>query len=325
MKMAWRSVRETATFLIIIAALSLFPLANPPLYLYSLMFYILMYVALVESWNIIGGYAGYMSFGHVGFFGIGAYTTALLAIRYGLSPFYTCILGGLIAALFAAAVGYPCLKLRGPYFALVTLCIPYILKTVAMNVKWTGAAVGIWLPLPPHMIRVIMLRLYEAMLVIMAVVVFVARHIERSKMGLGLMAIREDEEVAESMGINTTSLKMKAFVISAFFTGIIGGIYAPYITYVHPATVFNPFVSILIVVMAIFGGRTTWLGPVVGAVVMTLVDQMLTMVLGAETARIAYGACLMVLIALMPEGLVPSLTKYSEWLRKIVRGPGTIS
>ncbi|KPV62813.1 MAG: leucine/isoleucine/valine transporter permease subunit [Candidatus Bathyarchaeota archaeon BA1] len=294
----------------------LLPFFGPPIYLLSLFLIVFMYAALSESWNIIGGYTGYLSFGHVAFFGIGAYTTALLLINYDLSPFLTAPLGGVLATVVAAGVGFPCLKLRGPYFALVTLCFASIIQVAILNLEFTGAAIGLWLPLLPYDMLMIRTIFYEIMFGLMLATIVVNIWVERSKFGAGLTAIREDEDVAESICINTLKLKLKAFMLSAFFSGVIGGVYSYYITFIHPSTIFSVEISILMVLMALFGGRGTWGGPILGASLLTIVDQLLTIYIGAEIARVIFGMLFIFVTLFMPNGLVPHmkthLTRFSS-------------
>jgi branched-chain amino acid transport system permease protein len=273
-------------------------------YFLSLGFIVFMYVALALSWNIIGGFTGYLSFGHAAFFGIGAYTTSLLLLNYGLSPFLTAIPAGLLAAIFALVVGYPCLRVKGPYFALVTLCLGLIVPIIVLNVEGTGRATGLWLPFlsaDPFVDRAIF---YVVMLGLALVLIFIVRRIEKSKFGIGLSCIREDEDVAKTIGINATRLKIQAFVLSAFFTGIIGGVFAYFRTYIHPVIVFDPYISIIIVQMALLGGRRSWMGPILGACIVTIVFELLMLYVGAEAARITFGLGLIGTILFLPNGII---------------------
>jgi branched-chain amino acid transport system permease protein len=276
------------------------------------MFFIFFYITLVEAWNVVGGYAGYTSFGHTAFLGLSAYTVATFTKYFGISPFLIVPLGGVFASLLAILVGASCLKMRGPYFALATLCIPPALQIVFLNLEQTGAATGIWLPLLPFGIFEERALFYEIMLAITVIALITVKRLEESKFGLGLMSIRQDENVAESLGVNTTILKIKAFVLSAFITGVVGGIYAIYITYIHPSTVFDIYMSIFIVVLAIFGGRGTWIGPAIGTPILVVINEILTSIIGAEIARMIFGCMLMVFIVALPEGLA-SLTKYLKF------------
>jgi branched-chain amino acid transport system permease protein len=295
---------------LLLLGLAIFPWLGLPVYFVSLLFTVFLYVTLAASWNFIGGFAGYLSFGHVAFFGIGAYVTALMMKGLNLSPFWTIlssIPAGGVAALIAFIVGYPCLRLRGPYFAVITFCFAFVVDLAVKNLDILGGPEGLWLKsmdLPIHVIRAI---LFEVMMVIMALAIALGIWTSRSKFGAGLKAIKEDEEVAQTMAINSPKLKLQAFALSAFFPGMAGGVYAYYLTYIHPDIVFDVMISILIVLMALFGGGGTWLGPVIGAVVLTLVNEGLSTFVKAEFARIIYGCLFIGVIIFMPNGIMEFL------------------
>jgi branched-chain amino acid transport system permease protein len=297
---------------ILFLGLAIFPWLGLPVYFISLLLTVFLYVTLASSWNLIGGFAGYLSFGHVAFFGIGAYVTALMMKGLKLSPFWTIlssIPAGGIAALIAFIVGYPCLRLRGPYFAVITFCFAFVVDLGVKNLDILGGPEGLWLKsmdLPIHVIRAI---LFEVMMVIMVLAIALSIWTSRSKFGAGLRAIKEDEEVAQTMGINSPKLKIKAFALSAFFPGMAGGVYAYHLTYIHPDIVFDVMISILIVLMALFGGGGTWLGPIIGAVVLTLVNEGLSTFVKAEFARIIYGCLFIGVIIFMPNGIMEFLKR----------------
>ncbi len=292
---------------IIIMLLALFPWLKPPVYFISFLFMVLLYVALATSWNFIGGYAGYLSFGHVAFFGIGAYATAMMAKWLALGAVGTvlsAIPAGAVSAFVAAVIGYPCLRLRGPYFAVITLCFAFVVQLAVKNIEILGGPDGLWLKaldLPIDISRSIM---FELMLVLTLITVAISFRIGRSKFGAGLRAIKEDEEVAQTMAINAPLLKLKAFALSAFFPGVAGGLYAYYLTYIHPDIVFDVNISILVVLMALFGGGGSWLGPVVGAAALTVINEGLSTFVKAELARIIYGCLFIVVIIFMPNGII---------------------
>jgi branched-chain amino acid transport system permease protein len=303
--------RLAATALLI-AMLAAFPFLEPEVYYLSFMFSVFMYVILASSWNFIGGYAGYLSFGHAAFFGIGAFATAKAASMFELTPLLTILASvpaGALAALVALIVGYPCLKIRGPYFSVVTICFAFVVELTVKNIEFLGGAEGIYLKfmdIPEKLSRSI---LYEVMLLLMVVTLGVAWWLGRSRLGAGLRAIRSDEEVAETMAIPTAKIKIQAFILSAFFPGIAGGLFAYYLTYIHADVVFNINISILIVLMAMFGGGGTWLGPIIGAVILTVVNEGLSTFAQAEIARIIYGALFIVVTIFMPNGIIDFFRK----------------
>jgi branched-chain amino acid transport system permease protein len=296
-----------AVSLAVLGILAAFPWFGPPVYFVSFLFTVCMYICLSSSWNLIGGYAGYLSFGHAAFFGIGAYSTAMLVKMLNLSAVGTVlstIPAGLIAAGVAIIVGYPCLRLRGPYFAVITLCFAFVAQLAVKNIDLVGGADGLWLKsmdLPIGTSRGI---LFELMLLLTAVTVAVSIRINHSKFGAGLRAIKEDEEVAQTMAVNAPLLKIQAFALSAFFPGIAGGLFAYYLTYIHPDMVFDVNISILIVLMSLFGGGGSWLGPIVGATALTFINEGLSTFVKAELARIIYGCLFIVVIIFMPNGII---------------------
>ncbi len=305
-------MKWTVGFLVFIAAISLFPWFSIPVYFVSLLFTVFLYVVLAVSWNFIGGYAGYLSFGHVAFFGIGAYSTAILMQVFSLNPFLTIlstIPAGMIAALIAIIIGYPCLRLRGPYFAVITLCFAFVVDLGVKNLEFLGGADGLWLKSMELPINVTRGVLFEVMLILMIATIAASLWINRSKFGAGLRAIKEDEEVAQTLAINAPKLKIWAFALSAFFPGIAGGIYAYYLTYIHPDIVFDVNMSILIVLMALFGGGGTLLGPIIGAVILTLVNEGLSTFVMAELARIIYGCLFVIVIIYLPNGIMDFFRK----------------
>ena len=305
-----------AAIVILIVMLAAFPCIEPEVYYLSFMFSVFMYVILASSWNFIGGYAGYLSFGHAAFFGIGAFATAKAASMFKLTPLLTMLASipaGALAALVALIVGYPCLKIRGPYFSIVTICFAFVVELTVKNIEFLGGAEGIWLKfmdIPEKLSRSIM---YEVMLLLMVVTLGVAWWLGRSRLGAGLRAIHSDEEVAETMAIPTAKLKIQAFILSAFFPGIAGGLFAYYLTYIHADVVFNINISILIVLMAMFGGGGTWLGPIIGAVILTVVNEGLSIFAQAEIARIIYGALFIVVTIFMPNGIMDFLRRYVRY------------
>jgi branched-chain amino acid transport system permease protein len=295
----------------IIVCLALFPVLKPDVYYLSALFTLFMYAALACGWNVFGGYTGYMNFGHAAFFGIGAYTSALLLVKCGLSPFYTAILGGVLAAVLAAIISWPCLRLRGPYFVLVTFCLGLAVRVVVINLEFTGSSQGLWLKLLPGGIFAIRAIFYEIMLAIMLLTILIAIWIEKSKFGLGLRSIRQDEDSAETQGVNATQLKIWAFIISAFLAGIVGGIYAYYRSYIHPDFIFDVSISILVVLMSLLGGPYSWVGPIIGASIVVIINEFLTAYagVGAEISRIIYGLILVIVIMYLPNGLIGLFNK----------------
>ena len=316
-----RSLWQVGAAAVLLAGLALFPWLGPPVYFISFAFTVFLYITLAGSWNLIGGYAGYLSFGHVAFFGIGAYANALIAQAFSLSAAGTilaAIPAGAIAGAVSLVIGYPCLRLRGPYFAVVTLCFAFVVSLTVSNLDIFGGADGLWLKAMALPIGTSRSVFYELMLVLMIATTAASFWIGRSKLGAGLRAIREDEEVAQTMAINAPRVKIAAFALSAFFTGVAGGLYAYYLTYIHPDIVFDVNISILIVLMALFGGAGSWLGPLIGATGLSFINELLSTFVKAELARVIYGCLFIAVIIFMPNGVI-------EFFRRLKKAPSTRS
>ena len=286
---------------IAIAILWLLPLFVSD-YAVSVLLNILMWIALTESWIILSGYTGYISLGHAAFFGVGAYSMALLWKKL---PFFTIVpLGGLSSMLLALAIGIPCLRIRGPYFVILTLGLSEFTKYLFINweVNVSGTVGRILLGAPG------LHTFYYSMLVIAGLGVAAAWWIRDSRFGVGLRSIKEDEEAAESLGIHTSLFKWLAFGVSAFFPGLVGSVMALRWTYIDPYTVFNPIVSFQIIVIAFLGGITEVKGPILGAILLTLVSE----VLWAKYPyyyMIMLGTLLIILVYFIPNGILDGLKR----------------
>lgn len=289
----------------LLVVLALVPVVTINNYLLSFGFLVLMYASLSISWNILGGYAGYESFGHAAFVGLGGYTTAILLSWYGLSPLLTSVLGAVIAAVAAIIIGILCLHLRGAYFSVVTLLAALILLIGIKIAPYIEATAGIFLDAPAESVTVSSVLLYYAMFAVLAATILIARWIEHSRYGIGLFAIREDEEVASVQGINTFYLKIMAFAVSAGLAGLVGGLYSWYLGYVVPEPMFSLNISILVVLMSLVGGTDTWVGPMVGAVVIRSLQEVLTILTSGPVANTILGLILIGVILYLPSGIVP--------------------
>jgi branched-chain amino acid transport system permease protein len=236
---------------------------------------IFMFIMLAQGWNILGGYGGYMNLGMAAFLGVGAYTSALLASRLGFPGFVTVPLAGVVTVVFALIVGVPSLRLRGPYFVILTLIIGFLTQSLVLNLSFTGGGNGIYLSPLPFDGRSIEQIFYFIFLVLMILTVLVVYFVEHSKFGYALVAIREDEDPAEVLGVRTTALKIRALLIGAFIAGIAGGIYAFRLGYIEPQGLFSLDTSIDVVLMTLVGGLGTWQGPVIGVPLVLLTAQAL--------------------------------------------------
>jgi branched-chain amino acid transport system permease protein len=296
----------------LVIALLLFPLLQLAFggfnYWLHMMLVAFMYIAMATSWNILGGYAGYISLGHSAFYGIGGYVAGALMIFGGISPFVSAPLGGLLCLAIGVPVGLIALRVRGPAFIISTIALLMLAKLALDNIESLGGADGMSLPLPALPARTQKLPFYYGMLAVAIGAVYVSYRIRHAKLGLGLRAIAEDEIKAEAAGIPTRLYKIVAFALSAFFIGIAGGLWGYYLTYLRPSIFFEILTSAEIVLMAIVGGRGTVAGPVIGAVVLVGADELLVAKLGSTELNIAAkGALMLAVLMFFPEGIVGTL------------------
>jgi branched-chain amino acid transport system permease protein len=256
---------------------------------------VLMWIALAESWALFSGLSGYVSLGHAAFYGIGAYVTVLL---WQVLPLWVSVpLGGLAAGLLALALGWPCLRVRGPYFVILTLGIAELIKYVVISTEAALGRNGRLLIGTPSLTV-----LFEAML-ILALISMAALHVVRSsRLGVGLVAIREDEVAAEAVGVNAAVLKLLAFSLSAIVPGMVGGLMILRSTYFEPLQAFSPTTSFTIVTIAILGGSDQVAGPLLGSLFLVLLSELLW-ARAPEVYMIILGVLLIGFVLFVPEGL----------------------
>ncbi|MGH7408857.1 MAG: branched-chain amino acid ABC transporter permease, partial [Candidatus Methylomirabilales bacterium] len=234
------------------------------------MLQLFMWVALAQSWNLISGLTGYVSFGHVAFFGTGAYAAAILVATHGWHWGPASLAGGVAAAILALIIGYPCLRLKGPYFAIAMLGLNEVMRVLVSYFEGlTGGGSGLSLPTLHASVQI-----YYAMGLAAITVTAAAYFIITSRFGLRLMTIREDEIAAEAMGINTARYKLYAFLLSAIVPGVVGGLFARDTGYIEPISVFPLLTTITMIVMALFGGKGTIWGPVLGSVALFVFQEL---------------------------------------------------
>lgn len=271
-------------------------LASP--FLVQFIINVFLLAILAESWNIIGGFTGYASFGNVAFLGIGAYTTGILLTKAALPLALALPAGGLVAMAVAAVVGLPILRLKGHYFAIATLGVAETIREVVYNLEITGAGTGLVMPIARSP-----LLFFYLMLGILVAVTGVNWWLASSRFGYGLVAIREDEDAAVAMGIPTARYKTIAFALSGAFCGLAGGVFAYWITFIDPDAVFRVIVTIQMIIMAVFGGAGTVLGPLLGALVLASVSELLSTQV-VTLAELFYGLIVILVVLFMPKGLV---------------------
>jgi branched-chain amino acid transport system permease protein len=279
-------------------------------YWLHMLIFIFMNVAIASNWNIMGGYAGYISLGHNVFFAIGGYVSAILFAYFGISPFITFPLAGLVAMGAGLVIGTITLRVRGPTFLISTIALVLLAKILLDNWDYIGGSGGISLSLLDLPVDYVKLPFYYAMLVVAIGAVYLSFRVRRSKFGLGLRAISQDETKAEVAGVPTRAYKIIAFALSGLFIGMAGALWGYYLTYLSPAIFLTILVGAKFVLMTILGGRGTVLGPVVGATIFVIVNEFFVAKLGASELNIvATGLLLILVLVFFPEGIVGSLKK----------------
>jgi branched-chain amino acid transport system permease protein len=279
----------------------------------------LMYIGLSTAWNIVGGYTGYISLGHAGFFGFGAYALGLIVTRAhvpaGIDIFFFVPLASVATALFAVPVGWIALRTREATFVIVTIAVMFMLQILATNLRSvTGGSQGLAFPVPGWGAS-FDVPFYYAMLTLVIVSLAVSWGIRRSRFGLGLLAIRDDEDRARSLGIRTEVAKLAAFVISVALVGAIGAVYGYYVTYIYPQFVIDPLIGIAMVLMSFLGGMGTLAGPVIGALLLEPAQLYFPYGLGqSRLYLVVYAAVFLIVILLLPRGIVPTLgDRLEQW------------
>ncbi len=291
-------------------------IAAPPLlspYAVHVLVLVAFFAFLGTAWNVLGGYAGQFSFGHSAFFGIGAYTSTLLLVRAGVSPWLGLWAGGALAAGFGCFAGYLAFRygLRGPYFALVTLAFAELLRLLAVNWPAVGGPLGILIPLPAGGDSWARLQFrdklpyYYVMLALLGAVLALTYRLERSRLGYALAAVRENEDAAEASGVDTLGSKLAAMAASAFLTALGGTFYAQYYSFIDPTLTFGVAVSVEILLRPIVGGPGTLLGPLLGSLVLTPLSEVTRWLLRGRAGVdvMLYGAVLVLVISFLPRGL----------------------
>ncbi|WP_209124267.1 branched-chain amino acid ABC transporter permease [Alkalihalobacillus sp. BA299] len=299
------------SLVLFLAILIAFPLVSTDQY-YLHIGILILYSALVsQAWNILSGYSGQFSFGHAAFFGVGAYTSTILLVNYNISPWIGMLIGAMVAAVIGLFIGFLSFryKLRGAYFALGTLAFAEILRIIVQNSPFFKKTLGILIPLNPNPFLLQFssrLGYYYTILALVAVVTLVVYFISRSRLGYNLIAIRENEDAAQSLGVNTFKNKMIAIALSGGLTAIGGTFYAQYILFIEPPTTFGNAVSIAILLPAIIGGMGTVFGPIVGAFIIIPLGEFTSALFGdfVGVHLMAYGLILVLVILYLPEGIV---------------------
>ena len=309
--------RGFLSIMILLAILIILPLVLKNQYILHLIILVMMWAALGVSWNLLGGYTGQVSFGHAAFFGVGAYTACLLHTKLGVSLWAGFFFAGVAGALISIPVGAICLRLRGPYFALSVLALAEILRLITLHWKsFTEGAVGILLVIPVMETKI---EYYYLILALGILIMLTTAYILKRRMGFYFVAIREDEDAAEALGIFTTRYKLFSLIISAFFTGMLGSFFANYTQFIDPYIVFAiGEVSIAMVLVVVLGGIGTFWGPAIGALVVVLLSEGFRSFF-SQASLLVYGALIIIVILFLPRGIAGSI-KTRGHLSTVSRG-----
>jgi branched-chain amino acid transport system permease protein len=311
-------VKKIGLIAVIVASI-IFPRVFPNPAVMTIAIFTLLYATATVAWNIFAGYTGYIALGHAAFFGIGSYALAITCVNWhipgGTIPFILVPVAGLIAAIFSIPIGWISLRVRKHTFVVITIAIFFIMQPMAFNLRSiTQGSIGISLPIPHWSNLSFHLPFYYYALAMLILAQIVSWWIRNSKYGLGLLAIRDDEDRALGLGVNTGPSKLIAFVISAFFVGMVGALHAYFQGSIYPAFAFDPLFDIAIALMGFLGGLGTLSGPILGALILEPTQRYFTMQFSANGYYlIIYGALFLAIILLLPEGVVPALEKY--WMK----------
>jgi branched-chain amino acid transport system permease protein len=282
-------------------------------YTLQILFRVFLFAALGLAWNLVGGYAGQLSLGHAAYFGVGAYGLALFS-KIGINPWISVILGVVLSVISATLIGAVSFRLRGPYFALCTIAFAEVLRLVTKNLpNVTGGDVGTQVPL---LFAQASIRSFYISSVVLTVLAFaVTAWIERSKFGYYLMAIREDQDTALSVGINTARYKLWSLLISAAITAIGGALYASLFLFIVPDQVLPMEISTEIAIVAMLGGAGTLFGPIIGSVVLEIAAEIFKNIF-KEAHLLIYGALIVVVVLFLPEGIIGSMANKLRLFKK---------
>jgi branched-chain amino acid transport system permease protein len=264
----------------------------------------LLLAVLAQGWNIIGGYTGYASFGNSVFYGLGSYGVGIAMVQWELPFAVGLAFGVVLSVAFAILLGIPVLRLKGHYFAIATLALAQVMTAIVSNVKLAGQNIG--LVLPPLNNDLLFYELALGLLVVATLTIY---WLSRSRFGFGLIAIRENEEGAAVMGVNTTLYKVLAFALSGVFSALAGGIHAYWVTFIDPESAFDISLNVKMIIMAVFGGPGTVFGPIIGALSLSAVSEFLSSEI-TSIAGLFFGVVVVAAVVLMPRGLADMLRRF---------------
>ena len=315
-----KTVRIAGLIILLILAFA-FPVIVPNPAITTVAVFTLFFAAATSGWNIFSGYTGYIALGHAVYFGLGSYAIALMCeswkIPGGYIPFLLVPLAGLVAAIFSVPFGWIALRTRRHAFIVITIATFFIMQLMAYNLRSiTHGSAGMSLPIPPLTWtgNGFNLRFYYVALAILLFGLCISWWVRNSKYGLGLLAIRDDEDRALGLGVKTGPFKLSAFVLSAFFVGMVGALHAYFIGSIFPAFAFDALFDVVVALMTFLGGIGTLAGPVLGALILEPTQQYFTIRFSQNGYYlIVYGVLFLVIILLLPQGILPTLQ--SLWIK----------
>ena len=286
-------------------------------YFFFAAYVVLQYIVLSTAWNILGGYTGYINFGTGAFFAIGAYSSVVLHKLPALLKTFDMVIpavplpvmilvGGIVSGIVGLGTGYLTLRLRGVFFAIATLALAVVVQTLIVNWDFVGGSRGIYMIRPPKapLGGSYIQYLYTLMMALCVISVGIARWIERSRLGLGFAAIRDDELAAEAGGVPTLRLKLVATTLSGALMGMAGAPLPYYVTYLEPASTFNLAYAVNSVAMPVIGGMTSWVGPILGAILLGTIQQLATVTISSALNLLIVGLLLIAFVIIAPNGIV---------------------
>ena len=317
------SLKQITVGLAVLALLLIFPMVVTQIFPLQIMILVFMYAMLGVAWNIMGGYAGMFSFGQAAFFGIGAYTSSFLLMTFHVNPWIGLIAGGVVAALVAAAIGYPCSNLRGHYFAIASIAFAEIVRVHFNNWTLVNAAEGMSLPMLDESFMNFMFHnskvpYYYIMLAFLILALVVCYFVATSKMGYYFRAIKESHDVAEVLGVNVVRYRLIAIMISAFLSAMAGTFYAQYVLYIDPESVMLLAISVQIVLLSMLGGAGSVMGPVIGAAVLIPIAEVTRVWLGHRGTGVdmlIYGFMITIISVYQPQGVWGLLSRIGNRIK----------
>jgi branched-chain amino acid transport system permease protein len=280
-------------------------------YLFFAGYTVLQFVVLATAWNILGGYCGYVNFGTAAFFALGAYTTVFFHKAYPLPLPVLVLIAAIVSGLVGLGMGYLTLRLRGSFFAIATLALAVVLQTLVVNWDFVGGSRGAYI-IRPREIPILggyIQYLFLIMLLLSVAAITTARSIEQSRLGYGFATIRDDELAAEAAGVPTLRLKLIATVISGAFMGMAGAPFPYYIGYLEPASAFGLPYAVNSIAMPMIGGTMTWIGPVIGALLLGIIQQVATVTISSAVNLLLVGVLLVAFVTIAPNGIMGALKR----------------